>query len=91
MTVFLNPQEIAELDRQHPSTRSDGGYQGLLVDLQLGLSRSTGRLALNTRDLERIARYAFDYKRGGWQKRLQSIFGRTLGPSLGRQHERPAA
>jgi hypothetical protein len=70
MTIFLNTQEIAELDR---------------------VDRRSGSLHLGARDLERFARYAFDYRRGGWQGRLQRIFGRTLGPGLGRREWRPAA
>ena len=91
MVVFLNSFEIAELDRQRPSTRSDGGFQGMMVDFAFRVDRRSGRLALTPRDLERIPRYAFDYRRGGWQKRLQRIFGRNLGPSLGRRLQRPAA
>ena len=91
MTVFLNTQEIAELDRQNPSTRSNGGFQGLIVSLAQRVDRATGRLNLTPKDLERITRYAFKYKRGGWQGRLERIFGRNLGPSLGRQIARPAA
>ena len=91
MTVFLNTQEIAELDRQHPSTRANGGFQGLMVGLAQRVDRGTGALHLDARDLERIARYAFDYRRGGWQGRLQRIFGRSLGPGLGRRASRPAA
>lgn len=49
--VFLDASEIAELDRQHPSSKA----------------------------------------KGGWQARLQRIFGRTLGPTLdGRQAKRAA-
>ena len=91
MYVFLSTIEIAELDRQRPSTRSDGGYQGMVVDFAFRVDRRTGRLLLTDRDLERIPRYAFDYRRGGWQTRLQRIFGRSLGPNLGRRQLRPAA
>ena len=83
MTVILNSSEIAELDRQHPSTRGNGGWQNLMISLQTKIDRQTGRLFLDDNDLERIARYAFDYGRGGWEKRLQRIFGRP-GPLLGR-------
>ena len=89
MVVYLNHWEIAELDLQKASTRSKGGFQAMLVDFQLAVDRSSGRLALSIRDLERIPRYAFDYRSGGWQRRLLRIFGRTLGPSLGR-HRRAA-
>jgi hypothetical protein len=91
MIVLLTTDEIGELDRQRPSTRSDGGFQGMLVDFAFRVNRRTGRLDLTPRDIERIPRYAFDYRRGGWQKRLQRIFGRSLGPSLGRRQNRRAA
>ncbi|MGE0393903.1 MAG: aspartyl-tRNA synthetase [Vicinamibacterales bacterium] len=84
MKVKLNEKEVAELDRQNPSTKSNGGFQGLLVGLQSRVDRLTGILDLTGRDIERIQRYAFDYRRGGWQGRLLRIFGRNLGPSLGR-------
>jgi hypothetical protein len=80
----MNAGEIAELDRQNPATKNRGGFQSMLVGFQLGLDRSSGRLTLSDRDLEQIARYAFDYQNGGWQRRLKRIFERTLGPELGR-------
>jgi len=40
------------------------------------------RLVLSGLLLDRIARYAFKYRNGGWQSRLRRIFGRTLGPTL---------
>jgi len=85
MTVNLNAYEVQELNLQDPASRSKGGFQGLLVGLQTRVGKGTGTLVLNARDLERIARYAFDYRNGGWQARLMRIFGRTLGPQLGRQ------
>jgi hypothetical protein len=85
MRIVLTLEELAELDRQSPATKNKGGFQGLLVTLQQKVNRFTRELVLDARDLERIARYAFDYKRGGWQGRLTRIFGRTLGPTLGRR------
>jgi hypothetical protein len=82
--ITLTVGELAELDRQNPATKANGGFQGLLVTLQQKVDRFTRELVLDGRDLDRIARYAFDYKRGGWQGRLTRIFGRTLGPTLGR-------
>ena len=84
-TVKLTMDEIAELDRQHPNTDGVGGFQSLIVDLQKRLNRDTNELYLSDRDLERIQRYAFDYKDGGWQDRLVEIFSRELGPKLGRK------
>ena len=89
MTIVLNDQEIAELDRQPASTKNHGGFQGMLVGFQERVDRATGRITLSQRDLDRIATYAFKYQSGGWQRRLRRIFERTLGPSLGTV--RPAA
>jgi hypothetical protein len=74
----------AVLFRQDPSTEADGGWQGLLVHLQRAVNLATGEMLLDGDDVERIARYAFDYGQGGWESRLTEVFGRTLGPTLGR-------
>ena len=84
MWIELNDDEIAMLDRQDPQTARDGGFQGMLVGFQKSLRRSTHELKLSDEDVERIARYAFDMGNGGWQTRLVGIFGRALGPNLGR-------
>ena len=84
ITVALTPGEIEFLDRQLPGTSQDGGFQSLLVRLQGNINRTTGELPLSDQDLERIARYAFDYGNGGWELRLVGAFGRTLGARLGR-------
>lgn len=81
MKVLLNNREVQELQKQDPGTKDDGGFQSLMVRLQKKLS-ATGELALDDSDLEQIPRYAFKDKNGGWQNRLQTIFGRTLGPKL---------
>lgn len=86
--IVLEPEEIAILDRQSPSTAKDGGFQHFLVELQKRLRRPSRELKLEDSDIERIAAYAFDYKQGGWEDRLKGIFGRSLGPNLGRE---PAA
>jgi hypothetical protein len=54
MTVLLNEFEIRELYRQAPSTKANGGFQGLLVGLQQKIDRRSGRLTLDMKDLERI-------------------------------------
>ena len=87
MFIVLTPEEIALLDTQDPDSASGGGYQKLLVDFQKRLRRGTQELKLSDEDLERIAKYAFDYKNGGWQTRLLEIFGRALGSNLGRSAE----
>jgi hypothetical protein len=83
-SVTLNPSEIEILDRQDPLTETDGGFQKLLVDLQYSLNRQTGALSLSHEHEEKIPRYAFDYKNGGWEDRLKAVFSRTLGANLGR-------
>lgn len=83
--VVLNKEEIALLDKQNPSTASDGGFQSMMVDFQKRFRRATSELKLSEDDIDRIARYAFDMGNGGWQTRLVGIFGRELGPTLGRE------
>ena len=83
-TVTLNEEEQEILFRQDPSSASDGGFQNLLVTLQSLLNESTGEIQLPPIILERIPRYAFDYRNGGWEDRLKVIFSRTLGDNLGR-------
>lgn len=84
MKVTLNSNEIAEIDKQDPSTAKDGGFQGLMVSLQTRIDRSSGQIDLTSDDLRRIPMYAFDYKNGGWEDRLKRAFSRSLGPKLGR-------
>jgi hypothetical protein len=82
VTVTLTPQELGVLQRQHPSTKTQGGFQNLLVTLQQKVEQPTGAMTLSIADIERIRRYAFEYGNGGWEKRLLDIFERTLGPQL---------
>jgi hypothetical protein len=84
MLVTLNSAEIDRLFQQDPATRSDGGWQRLLVSLQEKVNTATGEIDLDAGDLEKIPRYAFDYEQGGWEDTLISVFSRTLGPKLGR-------
>lgn len=83
-TVILNAGETEILFRQDPATKDDGGWQRLLITLQELTDQSSGEITIPSRTLEKIPRYAFDYGNGGWENRLNSIFGRTLGPKLGR-------
>ena len=84
MDVILNAAETAEIDKQDPRTKGDGGFQSLMVRFQTRINRVTGQIQLTTSDLRRIPMYAFKYKKGGWEDRLKKAFGRTLGPDLGR-------
>ena len=84
MEIVLNAEEMAALMKQDPSQKSKGGWQSLLVRLQRKLNSETGSINLDDKDLEQIPRAAFDYGKGGWEGTLQTIFGRSLGPNLGR-------
>lgn len=81
MHIHLTPEEQAVLTQ--PDTNTSGGFQGLIRKLNAQLD-ATGTLELDSSDLEKIRRYAFSYRSGGWQGRLLAIFGRTLGPNLQR-------
>jgi len=85
ISIDLTLEELAALREQDPQSRSGGGFQALLVSLQGRIANNHLKLALS--DRERIARYAHDYKSGGWQNRLKTIFGRTLGENLGRESD----
>ena len=82
MEVVLNAAEMAALFRQEPTTKKDGGWQGLMVGLQERTNQATGVLMLTPTDRRRIRKYAFKYKRGGWENRLIAAFGRHLGAKL---------
>jgi DNA methylase len=79
--ITLNHDEIRLLLKQDPATEKAGGWQGLLVGLQKRLNKTTGHLTVTAADIEQIQRYA-GYTTGGFQARLLTIFGRTLGPKL---------
>ena len=81
MEVVLNESEMGYLFAQNPATAGDGGWQGLMVSLQKKTDRTTGRLELTARDIQRIKTYA-SYDEGTYETRLQRAFGRTLGPNL---------
>ncbi|RNJ49886.1 aspartyl-tRNA synthetase [Methylocystis hirsuta] len=83
-SVTLTSGEISVLMKQDPTRKNRGGWQLLIVTLQEKLDAATGSIFLDRKDLERIPRYAFDYKNGGWESYLKAVFGRTLGPKLGR-------
>lgn len=82
MKIKLTVGEIEALEKTPVSSASDGGFQNFLVQLQHRIDSDTGELELDSEDLERIHRYAFNYKNGGWQNRLKTIFARNLGDDL---------
>lgn len=57
-----------------------GGFQTLMHGLQQNVRTNNGSILLDRLTLEKIVRYAFGYKNGGWQIKLRKIFGRTLRP-----------
>lgn len=77
MRIRLNQQEISELMQEQAGR---GGFQTLMRTLQNNVNLNNGSVILNRYNLERIMRYAFNYKNGGWQIKLRKIFGRTLRP-----------
>jgi hypothetical protein len=80
--IKLTVGELEELRKEPPSNAKKGGFQNFLVKLRYRIDDESGELELDTEDLNRIHRYAFDYKNGGWQTRLKKIFSRTLGDNL---------
>jgi len=84
MLITLSTSEADRLFQQDSATERDGGFQSLIVGMQKRTNAATGDLTLTPTDLERIPKYAFDYKQGGWENTLIAIFTRHLGPNLGR-------
>ena len=75
-TVILNDDERIALNEP---IAGQGGFQALLLRFQDEV-QSTGELQLSDADADTIRRYRNEYGAGGWQERLDRIFGRTLGP-----------
>ncbi len=80
----LDEVERAELFRQDRASRNQGGFQNLMLRLQDCYRPGTQEIRLSEEDIADIQRHAFDYEQGGWEERLLKIFGRHLGPTLGR-------
>lgn len=56
-----------------------GGFQTLIRRLRAAV-KPEGKLTVSEEDIDLIRRYRNEYGGGGWQDRLDRIFGRTLGP-----------
>jgi hypothetical protein len=78
----LNADELAELNRP---LNGVGGFQSLIKRLQSQVNPATHEVRLTDTDVDELQHYAFDFKQGGFQDRLVMIFGRVLGPKLGRE------
>jgi hypothetical protein len=83
-TVYLDEFEMEALSAAGSDTEPGDGWPEFLSRLEEKVDRSTGCLHLDGRDLEQIPRYAFDYGKDVWQTQLVAVFGRALGPRLGR-------
>lgn len=80
----LTKEEIQELDLP---VRGQGGFQSFIKRLQSQVNHATNTIKLTDTDIEDIQHHAFDFEQGGFQDRLLRIFGRVLGPTLGRSAE----
>jgi len=80
--ITLDQREEDCLLQDRISSMSSGGFQQLLVSLIINYNRDTHVLCVTERQQERIKRYAFNYRNGGWQGRLATIFARHAGPEL---------
>ena len=78
MTIYLNQEEMSSLFSQDSSTKSDGGFQNLLVRLQEKTNIFTGKIILSLEDIIDIFLYSSIYGSGGWENTLKQVFGRTL-------------
>lgn len=72
--IALNDTQIEALNKPLNGT---GGFQSLINKLRRKAGNS-GIVELNDAEVGRINRYAFRYDNGGWQRRLEAIFGEHL-------------
>lgn len=85
--VALSKTEMAILRNAARKGDADLGFQELLMTLN-GLLEETGSLYISQSTLDLIQRYgAGGCSKLSWQGTLHSIFGRTLGESLGRKRD----
>jgi hypothetical protein len=76
--IRLSKEEFAELMRVDPATRERGGFQRLLVSLQLKVDRRSRILSLSGWEVELLVRYGRKPFAGGWQARIRRVFGQHL-------------
>ena len=75
-TIVLTETERAAINH---GIEGQGGFQTLIRRLRAAL-QPTGEVTISDRDVALIRRYRNEYGQGGWQDRLDTAFGRTLGP-----------
>jgi hypothetical protein len=81
--ITLSYQEYRNLtDPQWTRAKVPDGFQNLMKLCVLRTERETHIIRLTHDMMEKIHRYAFAYKRGGWENGLKAIFSRHLGPKL---------
>lgn len=84
--ITLNQKEIATLKSVARRGDENPGYQELLCLLDRLLNERTGEIYISTSTLATIQRYGSgDTSKPNWQGTIFSIFGRTMGESLGGQ------
>ena len=82
--VTLNQKEIATLKGVARRGDENPGYQELLTLLDRLLNERTGEIYISTSTLATLQRYGTGKtSKPCWQGTIFSIFGRTIGESLG--------
>lgn len=78
MRLLLNENQRSALYKVDPNSRPNGGFQSLLVSLQEKCNPTTNVIDIDSKAKERIRRYANNYRNGGWQNTLKTIFPSIL-------------
>jgi len=82
--VTLNQKEIATLKGVARRGDENPGFQELLSLLDRLLNENTGEIYISTSTLATLQRYGTGKgSKPSWQGAIFSIFGRTMGESLG--------
>ncbi len=84
MCIKLTAGEVKLLREVANGCHGRGGFQNLLLQLWYRVDDDSGELVVPRLLLERIYRYAFQYKNTTWRKTLRKVFRRTLGANLDR-------
>lgn len=86
-TVKLNDVELAILKSAARKGDADQGFTELLLTLVRLTNDATGEIFVSQNTLELIQRYGGGGGRLGWSGTLFSVFGRSMGATLGRKKE----
>jgi hypothetical protein len=74
--IKLSTQEFDELMKFDPATKRRGGFQRLLIGMQVRINRVTRELTISDHEMDMILRHGRQPYKGGWQKSIMKIFGR---------------